>query len=168
MRASESGGEAPGRPGSLAPPPGSGPGERLTPRPASRRPGAGPRLSERRGGRPEGWAEPRRWRCWALTTTSPPEREGGAPTWRGFACLPGADRTPETARAGLLRPAGEGVPEPRDVLRASTPSTRGRSAQPAARVRPRPPVQPRSPRTGPTRTVENQNTVKFRNCKDSF
>lgn len=116
----------------------------LTPRPASRRPGAGPwgppepRATALRTPLrpPGGWAEAPRWRCWAQATTSRLEREGGEPTWRrSLVCR---EQTKPRGWQELVSFDSLRVPEPacpQDVLRASTPPAflppRGRSAQPA-------------------------------------
>lgn len=114
------------------------------PRPASRRPGAGPRVPpEPRAAAlrtpvrlPRGWAEAPRWRRWAQATTSRLEREGVEPTWRGS--LVCREQTKPRRWQELVSFDSLRVPEPdcpRDVLRASTPPAflppLGRSAQPA-------------------------------------
>lgn len=90
-------------------------------RPVPRRPVQGvlrslaPRLAERRRGRPGAGLKPDRGDVGHLATTSHLEREGREPPWRG----PGADRSPEAARAPIL-PSPE--PDcPRNVPQGSIP-----------------------------------------------
>ena len=71
---------------------------------------------------PGGWAEARRWRCWALATTSLLEREGGEPFWR-WSCACREQTDPRRWQEVVsFKPLGVPEPDcPQNVVRASTP-----------------------------------------------
>lgn len=119
---------------------------------------AGPRGHPESGASAPGdRAEARRWRCWALATTSRLEREGGEPTWRGLrACRDQTDsgRWEELVSFNPLR--APKPDRPRTVPQASAPLARPgprgwRALRAATRVGPLPPSSP-GRRRGQSRT----------------